>query len=47
LTRAQAHGRPRYINGTDDRDGMACRINCGYTWTPTDLGWRVQVLPGA
>ncbi len=36
-----------YLNGTDDRDGMACRINCGYTWTTNDPGWRAQVLPQA
>ena len=35
-----------YINGMDDRDGMACRISCGYTWTADDPGWRAQVLPG-
>jgi hypothetical protein len=34
-----------YINGTDDRQGMACRISCGYTWTATDPGWQAQVLP--
>jgi hypothetical protein len=21
-----------YVNGTDDRDGMTCRISCGYSW---------------
>lgn len=35
-----------YVNGTDDRDGMACRINCGHTWTAADPGWCAQVLPG-
>ncbi|HEX7269256.1 MAG TPA: hypothetical protein VF256_17795, partial [Streptosporangiaceae bacterium] len=35
-----------YVNGTDDRDGMACRISCGYVWTADDPGWRAQVLPG-
>ena len=34
-----------FLNGTDDRDGMACRISCGYTWTADDPGWRAQVLP--
>src|SRR6266568_1052174 len=34
-----------YLNGVNDRDGMACRINCGYTWTAEDPGWRAQVLP--
>ena len=34
-----------YLNGIDDRDGMACRISCGYTWTAEDPGWRAQVLP--
>jgi hypothetical protein len=36
-----------YVNGTDDRDGMACRISCGYRWTADDPGWRAQVLPTA
>ena len=36
-----------YINGADDRDGMTCHINCGYTWTAADPGWRAQVLPTA
>jgi hypothetical protein len=36
-----------YINGADDRDGMACRMGCGYQWTREDLGWRAPVLPGA
>lgn len=36
-----------YINGTDDRNGMACRIKCGYVWIAADPGWRAQVLPGA
>jgi hypothetical protein len=35
-----------YVNGTDDRDGMACRISCGYTWTAADPGCA-QVLPRA
>ena len=34
-----------YINGIDDRQGMACRISCGYTWFSLDPGWRAQVLP--
>jgi hypothetical protein len=34
-----------YTNGVDDRDGMACRNSCGYTWTAEDPGWRAQVLP--
>jgi len=34
-----------YVNGIDDREGMACRISCGYTWTAADPGWRAQVLP--
>jgi hypothetical protein len=34
-----------YVNGTDDRDGMACRISCGYRWIADDPGWRAQVLP--
>ena len=34
-----------YVNGCDDRDGMACRISCGYQWTADDPGWRAQVLP--
>ena len=24
--------------------GMACRINCGYTWTADDPGWHAQRL---
>ena len=36
-----------YVNGVDDRDGMACRIDCGYRWTADDPGWRAQVLPAA
>jgi len=35
-----------WVNGADDRDSMACRISCGYTWTADDPGWRAQVLPG-
>src|SRR5260370_21732410 len=35
-----------YANGNDDRQGMACRISCGYTWTADHPGWRAQVLPG-
>jgi hypothetical protein len=34
-----------YVNGTDDRDGMACRISCGCHWTSDAPGWRGQVLP--
>jgi hypothetical protein len=34
-----------YLNGQDDRDGMACRVNCGYRWNPHDTGWQAQVLP--
>jgi hypothetical protein len=34
-----------YVNGADDRDGMACRTSCGYRWTANDPGWRAQVLP--
>ncbi|MDA8320637.1 MAG: hypothetical protein M0030_12630 [Actinomycetota bacterium] len=34
-----------YNNGTSDHDGMTCRNSCGYTWTRTDPGWRVQALP--
>jgi hypothetical protein len=34
-----------YVNGMNDRDGMACRISCGYTWSAGDPGWRAQVLP--
>ena len=34
-----------YLNGTDDRDGMACRISCGYQWTANDPDWCAQVLP--
>src|SRR6266436_6521532 len=25
-----------YVNGTDDRQGMACRISCGYRWAAGD-----------
>jgi hypothetical protein len=32
-----------YVNGMNDRDGMACGISCGYTWTADDPGWRAQV----
>ena len=35
-----------HVNGRDDRDGMACRISCGYRSTADDPGWRAQVLPG-
>jgi hypothetical protein len=35
-----------YANGIDDRQGMACRTGCGYTWSADDPGWRIQVLPG-
>jgi hypothetical protein len=34
-----------YLNGTNDRDGMACRINCGYRWTSNHPGWQAQLLP--
>ena len=33
-----------YNNGTDDRDGMTCRISCGYTWTADNPGWHMQKL---
>lgn len=36
-----------YINGTDDRDGMTCRISCGYRWKGDDPGWQAQVLPAS
>jgi hypothetical protein len=35
-----------YVNGMNNRDGMACQISCGYQWTAEDPGWRAQVLPG-
>ena len=38
-------GEPDYLNGLNDRDGMACRTSCGYTWTADDPGWLAQVLP--
>ncbi|MGO9297639.1 MAG: hypothetical protein ACLP52_27785 [Streptosporangiaceae bacterium] len=34
-----------YVNGVNDRDGMACRISCGYRWTASDPGWLAQRLP--
>lgn len=34
-----------YINGRDDTNGMACRINCGHTWTATDSAWLAQRWP--
>lgn len=34
-----------YVNSTDDRDGMVCRIGCNYRWTAADPGWRAQVRP--
>jgi hypothetical protein len=34
-----------YVNGVDDRHGMACGISCGYQWTADDPGWRAQMLP--
>ncbi len=35
-----------YVNGRDDRQGMTCRISCGYRWTAEDPDWLAQVLPG-
>ena len=34
-----------FVNGSDDRDGMACRNGCGYRWSADDPGWSAQVLP--
>ena len=34
-----------YVNGVNDRDGMACRISCGYRWTASDPGWRPSGSP--
>src|SRR5258708_8341261 len=34
-----------YVNGTDDRDGIACRISCGYRWTAADPGWQAPFQP--
>ena len=36
-----------YVNGNDDRGGMACRISCGYTWAAADPAWAAQVLPAS
>ena len=33
-----------YVNGIDDRGGMACQLGCDYRWDPNDPGWRAQVL---
>ena len=35
------------FGGLAERDGMACRVSCGYHWTADDPGWRAQVLPAA
>jgi hypothetical protein len=34
-----------YVNGTDDRDGMACRISCGYRWTADDPAGAPKSCP--
>ena len=34
-----------YVNGTDDRDGMACQLGCGYRWMSDDPGWQAQNWP--
>ena len=34
-----------YINGLNDRGGMACRISCGYTWQADHPAWQAQTLP--
>jgi hypothetical protein len=36
-----------FVNGTNERDGMACRTGCGYRWSADDAGWRAQVMPDA
>ena len=36
-----------YLNGVNDRDGMACRISCGYKWVAQDPALRAHVLPAA
>jgi hypothetical protein len=33
-----------YINGIDDREGMACRIGCGNQWAANNPGWQAQRL---
>jgi hypothetical protein len=33
-----------FVNGIDDRAGMACRVGCGYRWSADDPGWRAQAL---
>jgi hypothetical protein len=33
-----------YVNGMNDRDGMTCRIGCGYRWIADDPGWLAKVL---
>jgi len=33
-----------YVNGTDDRSGMTCRLGCGYRWPAADPAWRAQVM---
>jgi len=30
-----------------DRQEMACRISCGYTWTADAPAWRLQILPSS
>ena len=36
-----------YVNGIDDRSGMACSLGCGYHWSNDDPAWHAQVLPAA
>ena len=34
-----------YVNGTDDRQGMTCRLGCGSHWMAKDMRWLAQILP--
>ena len=35
-----------HVNGTDDRNGMACRISCGYTWTAEPMRGSPRPMSG-
>jgi hypothetical protein len=34
-----------FINGVNERDGMICRIGCGFKWGADDPRWLAQRLP--
>jgi len=36
-----------FADGISERNGMVCRLGCGYRWGWTDPEWLLQRLPAA